>query len=290
MKKLPMIALLAFPLFGCSTSVDNEAHTANLNKVDAIASKVQGNANQQSLDHVMTIDHARLAAKDGEHLDASRVEFFVDNELNTELLQENIVAGLDLPLRVLSYSEDSKIKTMYTDADFLAKRHGLNNSVTLNQYDQQVQSLIEGNEQAKAAPTEQLTRDYGIQKVVSDFDFDTTIERIEHDVLDEGDTVWFMNWDYQEQASKLGKSLPKATLLVFGGPAPGAKAMTDFSSIGLDAFGQKVLVFEQDGEVMIAYNDIVDFAQLHYDDSAIAHRVINYRLGSTLKGAIVDIN
>lgn len=107
-------------------------------------------------------------------------------------------------------------------------------------------------------------------------------------MLAEGDTVWFMNWDYQKQAEKLDEELPKATLLVFGGPAPGAKAMTDFSSIGLDAFGQKVLVFEQNGEVQIAYNDIVDFAELHYQDAAIPHRVINYRLGSTLKGAILD--
>ncbi|GEA59109.1 DUF302 domain-containing protein [Vibrio comitans] len=288
MKKIPLIALLTIPLFGCGTSPDQEVQQTQLLKVDSNAALVAKNADAHQLPHVLTIDHARLAAKEGEYLDASRVDFYVDNEVNTKLLQENILAGLDLPHRVLNYAEQGEIKTMYTDAEFLAKRHGLTNGKALAEYQQQVQTIVEDAPEAKPAPTAQLAEDYGINTVTSDYDFDTTIANIERDVLAEGDTVWFMNWDYQKQAEKLGEELPKATLLVFGGPAPGAKAMSDFSSIGLDAFGQKVLVFEQDGVVQIAYNDIVDFAELHYQDAAISHRVINYRLGSTLKGAIID--
>lgn len=288
MKKFPFIALLTIPLLGCGTLPDPELQKAQLLKVDSNAALVAKSADAQELPHVLTIDHSRLAAKEGEYLDASRVDFYVNNEVNTELLQENILAGLDLPHRVLNYAEEGEIKTMYTDAEFLAKRHGLTNVGALTEYQQQAQTIVEDTPKATPAPTTQVTKDYGIKTVTSDYDFDTTISNIERDVLAEGDTVWFMNWDYQKQAEKLGEDLPKATLLVFGGPAPGAKAMTDFSSIGLDAFGQKVLVFEQDGEVQIAYNDIVDFAELHYQDAAIPHRVINYRLGSTLKGAIID--
>ncbi|GAB7219690.1 DUF302 domain-containing protein [Vibrio comitans] len=288
MKKFPLIALLTIPLFGCGTSPDQEVQQTQLIKVDNNAALVKNNADAQQLPHVLTIDHARLAAKEGEYLDASRVDFYVNNEVNTELLQENILAGLDLPHRVLNYAEEGEIKTMYTDAEFLAKRHGLTNVQALTEYQQHAQTMVEDTPKAKPAPTAEMTKNYGIKTVTSDYDFETTISNIERDVLSEGDTVWFMNWDYKKQAEKLGEELPNATLLVFGGPAPGAKAMTDFSSIGLDAFGQKVLVFERDGEVQIAYNDIVDFAELHYQDAAISHRVINYRLGSTLKGAIID--
>ena len=112
------------------------------------------------------------------------------------------------------------------------------------------------------------------------------MENIKRDVLAEGDTVWFMNWDFKERANLVGESLPNATLLVFGGPAPGAKAMTDFPSIGLDAFGQKVLVTEENGQVVVAYNNIVALSELHYGDNAFSHKFINYRLGKTLGGAI----
>eukprot|EP00481_Brizalina_sp_1-RS-2013_P003329 TRINITY_DN8994_c0_g1_i1.p1 TRINITY_DN8994_c0_g1~~TRINITY_DN8994_c0_g1_i1.p1 ORF type:complete len:109 (-),score=13.47 TRINITY_DN8994_c0_g1_i1:87-413(-) len=95
-----------------------------------------------------------------------------------------------------------------------------------------------------------------------------------------------LNWDFKARAEAIGESLPNATLLVFGGPAPGAKAMTDFPSIGLDAFGQKVLVTEENGQVTVAYNNIVDMSELHYQDNAISHKVINFRLGKTLGGAV----
>lgn len=288
MTKLPLIALLALPLIGCGTSPDSAEHKLDLANVDLRAELMLSNASNQTLEHVLTIDHSRLADKEGEYLEASRVDFYANDKLNTELMQENVLAGLDLPMRVLSYSEDSQIKTMYTDAEFLAKRHGLSNREALKQYDDQVHTLVERIPSAEAVASDPVDKDYGIKKIVSQYDFEETLEKIEHDVLAEGDTVWFMNWDYQQRAVELGEELPKATLLVFGGPAPGAKAMTDFSSIGLDAFGQKVLVFEQEGEVVVAYNDIVDFAELHYDDNAIAHRVINYRLGSTLKGAVIE--
>ncbi|GEA52703.1 hypothetical protein VIN01S_35070 [Vibrio inusitatus NBRC 102082] len=288
MKKLPLIALLAIPLIGCGTPTDLKQHKLDLANVDLRADVLSNNAPKQHLEHVLTIDHSRLAKKEGEYLDASRVDFYANNALNTELMQENILVGLDLPLRVLSYAEDHQIKTMYTDAEFLAKRHGLSNERVLEQYDDEVEELVDHIPSAQTVPSTEVSKGFGIETIVSQYDFEDTLEQIEHDVLAEGDTVWFMNWDYKQEAAELGETLPKATLLVFGGPAPGAKAMTDFSSIGLDAFGQKVLVFEQDGEVIVAYNDIVDFAELHYGDNAIAHRVINYRLGSTLKGAVFD--
>lgn len=124
MKKFPLIALLTIPLFGCGVSPDQEVQQTQLLKVDSNANLVANNADAEQLPHVLTIDHARLAAKEGEYLDASRVDFYVNNEVNTMLLQENIMAGLDLPLRVLNYAEEGQIKTMYTDAEFLAKRHG----------------------------------------------------------------------------------------------------------------------------------------------------------------------
>ncbi len=75
-------------------------------------------------------------------------------------------------------------------------------------------------------------------------------------------------------------------LLVFGAPTPGAIAMREYPSMGLDAFGQKVLVYEQDNKVKVIYNDIPAFAYLHYGGNAIVHQIIKFRLNSTLSSAI----
>ena len=286
MKKLSLIALFVLPILGCETTVDPIAHQNKLNSVDESVLIVDGNAEKLGLEKVLTIDHSRLADQAGEYLAPSRVDFYSDDELNTQLLKENLQVGLDLPFRVLNYVENGQQKSVYTDEQFIQKRHDIDDKALLERYAQQTVALTSGLNKVVPVESEGLTKNYGIETIVSEYDFDTTLENIKRDVLAQDDTVWFMNWDFKARAESVGESLPDATLLVFGGPAPGAKAMTDFPSIGLDAFGQKVLVTEQNGQVMVSYNNIVDMSELHYRDNAVSHRIINYRLGKTLSGAI----
>ena len=80
----------------------------------------------------------------------------------------------------------------------------------------------------------------------------------------EGDTLWFGELDYRAEAQAFDIELPRLTLLLFGAPGPGGKAMADFPRMGLDAFCQKVLVHEaDDGQVKVYYNSMVGFAELH---------------------------
>lgn len=286
MKKLSLIALCVLPILGCETTVDPISHQNKLNSVDESVLIVDGNAENLGLEKVLTIDHSRLAEQAGEYLAPSRVDFYTDDELNTQLLKENLQVGLDLPFRVLNYVEDGQQKVVYTDEQFIQKRHDINGRALLERYAQQTAALTSGLNKVGPVESDGLTKNYGIETLVSEYDFDTTLENIKRDVLAQDDTVWFMNWEFKARAESIGESLPDATLLVFGGPAPGAKAMMDFPSIGLDAFGQKVLVTEQNGQVMVSYNNIVDMSELHYRDNAVSHRIINYRLGKTLSGAI----
>ncbi len=286
MKKLSLIALFVLPILGCETTVDPIVHQNKLNSVDESVLIVDGNAEKLGLDKILTIDHSRLADQAGEYLAPSRVDFYSDDELNTQLLKENLQVGLDLPFRVLNYVENGQQKSVYTDEQFIQKRHDIDDKALLERYAQQTVALTSRLNKVVPVESEGLTKNYGIETIVSEYDFDTTLENINRDVLSQDDTVWFMNWDFKARAESVGESLPDATLLVFGGPAPGAKAMTDFPSIGLDAFGQKVLVTEQNGQVLVSYNNILDMSELHYRDNAISHRIINYRLGKTLSGAI----
>lgn len=286
MKKILMMALMLLPILGCGTTVTPTASDPTLKAVDQRVLVMNENAKTHQLEQILTIDHSRLAGKAGEYLNASRVDFYSDDALNTSLLTINPQVGLDLPFRVLNYAEGNTIHTIYTDAQFIQKRHGIRDESILVSYNQHINELVDGLDNTKPVNSEGVTEGYGIETLVSEYDFDMTLTKIKKEVLNQDDTVWFMNLDYKKRAEAIGKTLPNTTLLVFGGPAPGAKAMVDFPSIGLDAFGQKVLVIEQDGQVLVKYNNIVDFAELHYGDNAIAHKVINYRLSKTLSRAI----
>lgn len=286
MKKLSLIALLVLPILGCETTIDPIAHEAKLNAVDESVLIVDGNAEKQQSEKILTIDHSRLAGQENEYLAPSRVDFYTNDELNTLLLKDSLQVGLDLPFRVLNYMEDGEQKAVYTDAMFIKKRHDISDADALASYAKETTNLVKGLENVTPVKSEGLTAGYGIVTLVSDYDFETTLENIKRDVLAQDDTVWFMNWDFKARAESIGQTLPNVTLLVFGGPVPGARAMTDFPSIGLDAFGQKVLVTEDGGQVIVYYNNIVEISELHYGDNAFSHQFINFRLGKTLGGAV----
>jgi len=128
---------------------------------------------------------------------------------------------------------------------------------------------------------------YGVIELTSDFSFGSTIERLRQSVLSQGDTKWFGEVDFLEAAKPRRIEVSSATLLLFGGPGPGGRAMAQFPKLGLDAFCQKVLVY-QDGarNVKVAFNDIVAFAELHYGQSAPPHKVIDDRLKETFSLAV----
>ena len=255
-------------------------------QVDRNAQAVQNAADAAGLDAVVSIDHARLAAAEGVEMPASRVQLFSDAELNSAILSRNIRAGLDLPFRVLSYDKQQQATVMYTDFAFLQKRHGLSSSELTDAYTARMASVLTSVD-AIAAPSTGLTEGYGVLELTSAYGHAETIERLRAAVTSQGDTVWFGEVDYTQDAHALGVDIGPAMLLLFGGPAPGGVAMAQFPSIGLDAFCQKLLVFEEsDGTVKVIYNDIAALAELHYGQSIKPHHQLNERLTMTFSQAV----
>ena len=273
-------------LTACSSPEHSANRQSELEATDSALAQAGRNAIAQKIEPLFSIDHSRLAEKSGEVLDASKVEFFSNSKLNSQLLEIQIRAGLDLPYRIQAYYQNGEMQVRYTDAEYLKIRHGMEDSTLLKQIDMDIKKLIAGLPAATAVPHVGLKKDYGIIELESEFAFDQTVERIKTTILAEGDTVWFQDIDYQQQARNFNIELPSSMLLVFGAPTPGAIAMREYPSIGLDAFGQKVLVYEQDNKVKVIYNDIPAFADLHYGGNAIVHQIIKFRLNSTLSSAI----
>ena len=286
MRNLAPILIFTLLLAGCKPANYSENRMSELETTDATLQQISNNAAASGISFAFSIDHSRLAEETGEVLDASRVIFHTNNEINSQILSNQIRAGLDLPFRILAFYKQKDQRVIFTNADFIRIRHGLDNLQVLQAFDRDLAKLTAGVTMAQPVSTSDMSRDYGIVELESDFGFDESVMRLKETILAEGDTVWFYDIDFQKQAREFGIQLPEVSLLVFGAPAPGAKAMREYPSIGLDAFAQKVLVYREADRVKVIYNDIPDIAELHYGDSAIPHHVIAYRLKSTLSGAI----
>lgn len=238
---------------------------------------------------VIEIDHARLAAGEGVEMPPSRVLLFTDPGANAAVLSENIRAGLDLPFRVLSYADDAKPAVSYTSSAFIAKRHGLEGSAALVDFDERLQTVLRavGGANLSPVPTDAVERDFGIIEIASAYNVAETVARLKKAVTAQTDTIWFGEVDFTKEATAFDVALPSAKLLLFGGPAPGGIAMADYPAIGLDAFCQKLLVYEgTDGNAVILFNDIAAFAKLYYGSSIEPHVMLNKRLSATFSAAV----
>lgn len=250
----------------------------------------QISANTAGLLEIVSIDHARLALDAGVNtMPPSRVLIFNNPEVSTRLIQAQPMLGLDLPYRVLAYEDQDGAGIAYLDESFLRARHGLDNSVDLVAYMADLQQALQGFGQEVLKPVmgDALPADFGILTITSDFDFATTVEKTRAAIMSQGDTVWFATVDYQGDAARFGVTIPASSLLLFGGPAPGGMAMSQYPRLGLDAFCQKILVLESPaGVVSLHFNDIVALANMHYGSNNKPQAVINQRLMDTLGEAV----
>ncbi|MFC1689819.1 DUF302 domain-containing protein [Pseudomonadota bacterium] len=257
--------------------------------VDALYDSVLAGAEAYEL--IAEIDHSRLAAEEGEVMPPARVIIFSDPAVNTAILQREPLAGLDLPFRVLAYAEGESAAVIFTSADYLKRRYGLTDGPDLQQYGEAISAVVDSLPDGAIVPfdTSSLTQGAGIVTLSSNYGFEQSIDRLKTNILSEDDTTWFGEIDYQAEAAARGVELPGLTLLLFGAPGPGAKAMVDIPRMGLDAFCQKALVHElPDGSVRVYFNEMPIFAELHQGSKNIPHRIINYRMGKTLSGAIEE--
>jgi uncharacterized protein (DUF302 family) len=284
------LALLLFAgvlLSGCKGKepADGELYQA----VDTLYAEALSGAHQFEI--IAEIDHSRLAMEEGEVMPPARVIIFSDPAVNTAILELEPMTGLDLPFRVLAYAEGDTPRVIHTSAEFLVHRHGLSEGSALDRYRTSLDAALAGvpKEERVVFDVSNLAAGQGIRELDSRYGFSESIARLKEAILAEGDTIWFGEIDYQAEAAALGVELPALTLLLFGAPGPGAKAMAEFPRMGLDAFCQKVLVYQQPGGRVNAYfNEMPAFAELHHGSVALPHRVINRRMTATLAGAVEE--
>ena len=275
------------------TPAENVNRLNIVEKVDILNNKLQQSVGNLKL--VVSLDHHRMAMDVGVYTPPSIASVYSDTEVNSNILSQSTpLVGLDLPFKFLCFSETdtTNAQLAYTSNDFIAKRHGLTEE-TLNLFQNRLSAVLKPFENNSISVTnlDSVSQGYGIIKLQSDFDFESTIGNLKAIVESQSDTRWFGEINYQKEALENGVEINPNTLLLFGAPAPGGKAMMTTPKIGLDAFCQKLLVYQDDtGNVWVAFNDIVACSKLYYGQSTKPQKMINQRLKKVFNKAIKKVN
>ncbi|WP_170287220.1 DUF302 domain-containing protein [Halioglobus maricola] len=243
---------------------------------------------------VVDIDHSRLGHGAGSPMPPSRVLIFSDARLESELIQHNPLVALDLPLRVLAFESSSSQKSnvIYNAFDYVASRHRLtgdNIPELAERYGEAMSAAVVGLPQdALAVFANDNMQAEGIVTIESPYGFNETLSRVKTAIESQDDTVYFGEVDFQANAASVGVDLMPSHMILFGGPGPGGKAMAKSPTLGLDAFCQKFLIWQdQAGVVRLSFNDLLALARRQQVSIAPALRVINFRLNKVFEEALL---
>ncbi|MFD2229862.1 DUF302 domain-containing protein [Alkalimarinus sediminis] len=279
-------------LSGCSGRPINlpENYAAS----DALFDRVSGNVTRsESLKQVVEIDHSRLGQEVGSVMPPSRVLIFSNPAFESEVIQQNPLAAIDLPLRVLAYQSDTdgQAHVIYNQYDYLEARYGLEKGSTLEaRFNKVMAEVLAGVPQERIAAFDpyEMSSD-GIITLDSPFSFDMTVQRVQQAIDSQDDTVGFGRVDFRAQAKAIGVDINPSTLILFGAPAPGASAMSDAPTLGLDAFCQKMLIWQDDNNnVHLSFNDLIALADRQNVNKSLALRIINQRLKGVFEAALEE--
>lgn len=261
---------------------------------DRLFKALEGNVrDNQEFEVIVEIDHSRLAAKAGSPMPPSHVLIWSDPKLEASILRQNPLAGLDLPLRALVFEnqDTGKAEVIANSYDFVAHRHSLaNDGDSATRYKAAIAKAMNGIPESAIGrfPSDSMT-DAGIVTLESPFGFAATEKRVKDAINAQSDTVNFGEVDFTARSRTHGVELPPMRLLLFGGPGPGGKAMSSAPTLGLDAFCQKLLIWQDDsGTVHVSFNDLLALAERQQVPAGMPLRVINRRVKQTFTAALEE--
>ena len=292
MKKI-ILLLIFIMLLSCSKEpISQEEYSESDNLIKLISSNV---SDSSFLNKEIEVDHSRLANERGSNLSPAKVFMFSNKELNKKLIEKSRILALELPLRIQAYTSDNKTKVIWNSIDYISKRYDLIFSEDIRkEYKKSFSVAVDGipNENISTFPNEDVEK-AGIITLHSQFDYETSYEKLQKGLeiikkiqitKDNKDVVVFGIIDYQSIINEMGGNINKATLVMFGAPKPGGKAMNGSETLGLDAFPQKVLIWEdEEKKVNISYNNLIDMADRQEVKKTLALRVIQYRMNKSFK-------
>jgi len=126
------------------------------------------------------------------------------------------------------------------------------------------QDRTEQDETDQDDNTTDMTEQEGLVTVTAEKEtVEESVGRIKNDIEANENLSLVTELNHSENAATVDQNLPPTVVLMFGNPAAGTPLMQEARTIGVD-LPQKILVWENDdGEVMLTYNDPTHVAERH---------------------------
>lgn len=104
--------------------------------------------------------------------------------------------------------------------------------------------------------------DNGLIKVQSQFDVNTTTDRLEQMLEKKGMTI-FARIDHSGGAKKVGINIAPTQLLIFGNPKVGSPLIACQQTIAIDLPQKALISQDENNQVWLTYNDPIYLADRH---------------------------
>lgn len=279
------MAALACALLLAACSEDRPVDASRYAAPDELYSQLLAGVKASTdLAYLVDIDHSRLAGEQGVTMPPAHVLMVSDPQLQAAMVSRHQLLALELPLRALAYEDaGGEAAVLRNTWDNIAARHAVAAPELDAAFEASMDQLLGGVAPGRVRTVpESASDDDSIVTFTSVHDFNTTVARARDAINAQGDTVWFGEVDFRAGASELGVDLRPTRLLLFGAPEPGGRAMAGAPALGLDAFCQKLLIWQgEDGRTRISFNDLLTLAERQQAPVSMALRVINFRIKST---------
>ncbi|TXF89538.1 DUF302 domain-containing protein [Neolewinella aurantiaca] len=279
--KLLLLSFLALSVFACNDDDDVIDFVTGEEPVDATGltyvededeslSDIYNNVKADieaagPVSIIAEVDHASNASGAGLTLRPTRVIMFGNPALGTPLMQQNMLAGLDLPQKIAFYQAgDDDVIVAYNSTEYLASRYDLTDNGELTNIGNALQSFVEENtgEQVSNSIDVTVSENTGIVMTTSTDSVEVVYNRLQAAIASNANLTIVAELDHSDNAASVGLSLPASKLIIFGNPAVGTPFMQEDQTASID-LPVKILVYDNGNGTTLAYNDPEWIADRH---------------------------
>lgn len=204
------------------------------------------------------VNHSNNAASVDLALDSTKVIIFGNPILGTPLMQANQLAGLDLPQKLFIWKNAAAtVRVGFNNMSYFKNRYGLQDMEALTAIENALSNFatVISDDIITSNSATGLSDAEGIITKVSTRDFNDTYTALVTAIQENPNLRLVTEVNHQQNAMAANLELNPTRLIIFGNPNLGTPLMQNAQTTGID-LPQKFLVWENDnGEVMISYND-----------------------------------
>ncbi len=234
---------------------------------DAVA-EVESALSAADLGVALSLDHQENAESVGLPMDGSHLFVFGNPRLGTPLMQENPLAALDLPLKLLIFEEPrGQVRATHDGVSYLRRRYGLSGvdeplAAAANALARFAGAAVGAEVQPATGEARDIEEGEGLVRVESSLPPSEALAALRSAIEANPNLALLATIDHQAAARNVDLELGFSTVVYFGSAAVGTPLMQAAPSTGLD-LPLKVLVAEVEGQTRLVYSDPQQLAARH---------------------------